>query len=97
MDGFGIKTERAYDQSLKNFETFLGQSFKEGSVPVLLLDEAQNLNRDCLKLVHYLLNYETDTIKLLQVILVGQEERIPSITRGAAHPEVSRQDPPRRS
>src|SRR5215210_7889123 len=44
MDGFGVKTERAYDQSLKNFETFLGQSFKEGSVPVLLLDEAQNLN-----------------------------------------------------
>ena len=54
-------------------------SLKE--VPFLLVDEAQNLNRECLKLIHYLLNFETATVKLLQVILVGQEELAAKILR----------------
>jgi general secretion pathway protein A len=41
---------------------------------VLLIDEAQYLNRDTLKLIHYLLNFETNRTKLLQIVLVGQEE-----------------------
>jgi general secretion pathway protein A len=86
MEGFGVKTERAYDQSLRNFENFLTESFQAGQVPVLLIDEAQNLNRDTLKLVHNLLNFETDTTKLLQVILVGQEELAQKILR---YPELA--------
>ncbi len=43
-------------------------------MPVLLMDEAQNMTRDTLKLIHYLLNFETNTTKLLQIVLVGQEE-----------------------
>src|SRR5712692_9620876 len=74
MDTFDVKTERAYAQSLRNFEVFLTEQYKAGTVPVLLLDEAQNLNHDALKLVHYLLNFETATTKLLQIALVGQEE-----------------------
>src|SRR3954467_310671 len=74
LEGFGVKTERSYDQSLRNFEAFLTDRFQSGQTPVLLVDEAQNLNRDTLKLIHYLLNFETATTKLLQVILVGQEE-----------------------
>jgi general secretion pathway protein A len=81
LESFGVKTERSYDQSLKNFETFLIEAHQQGKVPVLLVDEAQNLNRDCLKLVHYLLNFETPTVKLLQVILVGQEELAAKILR----------------
>ena len=32
------------------------------------------MNRDGLKLIHYLLNFETNKTKLLQIVLVGQEE-----------------------
>ena len=32
------------------------------------------MNKDTLKLIHYLLNFETNTKKLLQIILIGQEE-----------------------
>ena len=32
------------------------------------------MNRDTLKLIHYLLNFETSKTKLLQIVLVGQEE-----------------------
>ena len=41
---------------------------------MLLIDEAQYMNREALKLIHYLLNFETNKTKLLQIVLVGQEE-----------------------
>ena len=74
LEIFEVKTERSYSASLKNFEKFLVEQAKAGKVPVLLVDEAQNLSKDMLKLIHYLLNFETDKVKLLQVVLVGQEE-----------------------
>src|SRR2546421_4929118 len=74
LETFDVKTERSYTASLNNFEKFLVQQYQEGKVPVLLMDEAQNMTRDTLKLIHYLLNFETNTTKLLQIVLVGQEE-----------------------
>jgi general secretion pathway protein A len=81
MEIFGVKTERSYDQSLKNFEQFLSREYQDGRIPLLLIDEAQNLNRDVLRLIHYLLNFETATTKLLQIVLVGQEELAAKIAR----------------
>jgi type II secretory pathway predicted ATPase ExeA len=74
LETFDVKTERSYTASLANFEQFLLQQFQDGKVPVLLIDEAQYMNRDTLKLIHYLLNFETNKTKLLQIVLVGQEE-----------------------
>lgn len=81
MEAYDVKTERSYDQSLKNFEAFLIAEYQAGRIPLLLVDEAQNLTRDVLKLVHYLLNFETATTKLLQIVLVGQEELAARIVR----------------
>ena len=81
LDAYHIKTERSYDQSLKNLEEFLVQEYKANRIPLLLVDEAQNLPRDVLKLIHYLLNFETATTKLLQIVLVGQEELAARIVR----------------
>src|SRR5437764_12758227 len=74
LETFDAKTERSYTASLKNFVQFLVQQYKDGKVPVLLVDEAQNMTRNMLKLIHYLLNFETNTTKLLQIVLVGQDE-----------------------
>ena len=74
LETFDVKTERSYTASLANFETFLLKQYKEGKIPVLLIDEAQYMNRESLKLIHYLLNFETNKTKLLQIVLVGQEE-----------------------
>ena len=74
LETFDVKTERSYTASLANFEKFLVAEYQAGRVPVLLIDEAQYLNRDQLKLIHYLLNFETNKTKLLQIVLVGQEE-----------------------
>jgi type II secretory pathway predicted ATPase ExeA len=74
LETFDVKTERSYTASLANFEKFLLDQFKTDKTPVLLIDEAQYMNRDTLKLIHYLLNFETNKTKLLQIVLVGQEE-----------------------
>jgi general secretion pathway protein A len=74
LETFDVKTERSYTASLGNFEKFLIKQFKENKIPVLLIDEAQYMNRDTLKLIHYLLNFETNKTKLLQIVLVGQEQ-----------------------
>jgi general secretion pathway protein A len=80
LETFDVKTERSYTASLKNFEDFLIKQFKQNKIPVLLIDEAQYMNRDTLKLIHYLLNFETNKTKLLQIVLVGQEELGTKIT-----------------
>ena len=41
---------------------------------VLMVDEAQNLSTDVLEQVRLLTNLETETQKLLQIILIGQPE-----------------------
>src|SRR3954452_23654061 len=81
MDSFDIENVRAYDANLKIFESYLVEQYKKGVTPVLLLDEAQNANRDALRLIHYLLNFETATIKLLQIVLAGQQELAVKILR----------------
>jgi type II secretory pathway predicted ATPase ExeA len=74
LETFDQKTERSYTASLANLEKLLVTQHKSKKIPVLLIDEAQYMNRDTLKLIHYLLNFETNRTKLLQIVLVGQEE-----------------------
>ncbi len=81
MDSFGVTTDRSYDRSLKYFESFLIEQYKQNKVPVLFVDEAQNMTREILKLIHYLLNFETSEVKLLQVVLTGQEELSDKVKR----------------
>lgn len=53
---------------------FLLDAYAQGLRVVLMIDEAQNLSVDTLEQVRLLTNLETDTQKLLQVILLGQPE-----------------------
>jgi general secretion pathway protein A len=53
---------------------FLLQARAEGREVVLLIDEAQDLSPEVLEQVRLLSNLETDTEKLIQIILMGQSE-----------------------
>jgi general secretion pathway protein A len=53
---------------------FLLDNFAAGKTTVLLIDEAQNLSRGVLEQVRMLSNLETETEKLIQIILIGQPE-----------------------
>lgn len=81
MDEFSVKTTRSYSGSLANFAAWLREEYQAGSKPVVILDEAQNLTPTLLKLVHFLLNYETSQEKLLQLALFGQSQLADRIER----------------
>jgi len=74
MKEFNVKTDKKYENSLTLFGEFLQESAVKGKVPVLFIDEAQLLKPDMLELVRFLLNFETNTQKLLQIVLFGQNE-----------------------
>jgi general secretion pathway protein A len=63
---------------------FLLQAYADGQRVVLIVDEAQDLSVDALEQVRLLTNLETDTQKLLQVILLGQ----PELREMLARPEL---------
>jgi len=53
---------------------FLLQARTEGRDVVLLIDEAQDLSPEVLEQVRLISNLETDTEKLIQIVLMGQSE-----------------------
>src|SRR5580698_7226511 len=53
---------------------YLLRAHSDGRRIVLVVDEAQNLSPDVLEQVRLLTNLETNTQKLLQIILIGQPE-----------------------
>ena len=66
------------DPSLKQLTDLLSQfllgNHEKGRNTVLIIDEAQHLRAEVLEQLRLLTNLETDTKKLLQVILIGQPE-----------------------
>jgi len=64
--------------------TYLLDAYAHGLRVVLLIDEAQNLPADALEQVRLLTNLETDTQKLLQILLLGQ----PELREMLARPEL---------
>jgi general secretion pathway protein A len=53
---------------------FLLQARAEGREVVLLIDEAQDLSTEVLEQIRLISNLETDTEKLIQIVLMGQSE-----------------------
>jgi general secretion pathway protein A len=76
-DELGIEYARG-SSTLKDLtdklHAFLLENHSRGRNTVLLIDEAQHLQFDVLEQIRLLTNLETNTRKLLQIILVGQPE-----------------------
>ncbi len=85
-DELGIENERG--ATLKDLtdrlHAFLLENHRRGRNTVLLIDEAQHLQFEVLEQIRLLTNLETNTRKLLQIILVGQ----PELTAMLAKPEL---------
>ncbi len=69
---------------LKDLNDFLIDQHVKGQNTVLIIDEAQNLKPDLLEEIRMLSNLETDTAKLMQIVLVGQ----PELRQILARPEM---------
>ena len=82
-DELGIEypTEATLKDLTDRLHGFLLENHERGRNTVLLIDEAQHLQFDVLEQIRLLTNLETNTRKLLQIILVGQPELAAMLAR----------------
>jgi general secretion pathway protein A len=71
---FGLGQSASKSEILMKLGRLLMMRHSRGLRTVLIVDEAQGLKQELLEEVRLLLNFETYTEKLLQIILVGQPE-----------------------
>lgn len=71
---FKLEPERSFQKQQEALEAFLQEKFVENKNVIIFVDEAQNVNNKQLELIRSLLNYETNTHKLIQIVLSGQLE-----------------------
>ncbi|TLM69315.1 MAG: DUF2075 domain-containing protein [Deltaproteobacteria bacterium] len=72
---FGLPARKRSNPGLvEELNEFLLAENRAGRTPILVVDEAQNLEADVLEQIRLLSNLETDSDKLIQIILVGQPE-----------------------
>jgi general secretion pathway protein A len=86
-DEYGIEYDRGattLKELTDKLHAFLLENHRRGRNTVLLIDEAQHLQFDVLEQIRLLTNLETNTRKLLQIILVGQ----PELSAMLAKPEL---------
>jgi general secretion pathway protein A len=75
MADFGIECEsREKGQRLLKLNEWLLQHARLGQTAVVIVDEAQGLSSELLEELRLLTNLETNTHKLLQIVLCGQPE-----------------------
>jgi general secretion pathway protein A len=85
LNDFGISADfRLVSNMLLELNQWLISRFREGFNPVLIVDEAQGLSFELLEEIRLLLNLETSSEKLLQIVLVGQ----PELEEKLKHPEM---------
>ena len=82
LEDLGVaKAGETHVQRLIALNNFLIERRRAGQNTVLALDEAQNLSLDALEQIRLLSNFETETEKLLQILLVGQPELMDKLDR----------------
>ncbi len=68
----GALTNASCHDLVRTLHDFLGTLAQLDASAVIILDEAQDLTLRTIEQIRLLSNYETDSTKLLQIILVGQ-------------------------
>jgi general secretion pathway protein A len=71
---FGLPPKRSKYAQIELFNAYLIDIWKHGKNAVLIIDEAQALVGRQFELIRQLLNFESNTQKLIQIIMIGQNE-----------------------
>lgn len=73
--GIGISQQNPTNKDyIDGLNTYLLEAHSKGRTTAVIIDEAQNLDIEVLEQLRLLTNLETDTQKLLQIVLIGQPE-----------------------
>lgn len=71
---FGLPPKRSKYAQIELLNTYLIDVWKQGKNALLIIDEAQALVGPQFELIRQLLNFESNTQKLIQIIMIGQNE-----------------------
>lgn len=74
VSDFGLAGGMGKPDRLRKLHEFLLESRAAGKVSVLFVDEAHRLSIETLEEIRLMTNFETENQKLLQIVLVGQDE-----------------------
>jgi general secretion pathway protein A len=72
LSSLGLRATSSLAQSHRLFYDHLIKTHRAGRTCVVVFDESQSLPRDTLEAIRMLSNFETQTEKLLQIVLSGQ-------------------------
>jgi len=89
------KSSKAFKENLDIFKNYLfEQAVDNSKTIVLIIDEAQTLRIPLLELLRQIINYETNDMKLLQLVLFSQEQLRTKLTHPLARNFRSRRSKP---
>ncbi len=71
---FEIPMRRSLQAQKTQFKDFILEQASAGKNMVLLLDESQGMNSEVMEVLRSFLNFESNTAKLLQIVMAGQLE-----------------------
>ena len=71
---FGLPPRRSKYAQLEHLNAYLIDVWRQGKNVILIVDEAQALVGRQFELIRQLLNFESNTQKLIQIVLIGQNE-----------------------
>ena len=80
-EAFEVKTARSYSQTLENVQGYFAVVDQTKTIPTLILDDGHFLDDESLSTLYSILNIEDNKIKLVQLIIAGQEPLLDNITR----------------
>lgn len=92
---FGLPVDALEDgdqlgNQLQQLNDFLVEQYGQGKNCVIIIDDAQNLDRNSLELVRMISNLEVDQQKIVQILLVGQTELMVTLKSRAMRQLYSR-------
>ncbi len=70
----GLPRRRGLTKQWREFENFLVDEHKQGRNVCIILDDAQLMDQDALRIVHHIYNFDRGGRKLAQLVLFGQPE-----------------------
>ena len=81
LTSLGLDITPSLAQNHRLFYQFLMTTQRAGKTCVVVVDEAQNLNRDTLEAIRMLSNFETPAGKLVQFVMSGQPPLVETLRR----------------
>ncbi len=71
---FDVPMRRSLQAQKNQFKEFIMEQAEAGKNVVLLLDESQGMDSEVMEILRSFLNFESNTAKLLQIVMAGQLE-----------------------